>query len=153
MARLSNDISHKTTIKRDASRSIATFSMLSIRWMEYEPAACDRRANVSLHCIQITPGDPSEAGRKSIGATEAGKRESQKQQQHTAREQNKSVRIWRENERDHRLVLVLLQFDAKSTRSKSRTPTRFDRKTPTTSVADESEFTPEKYVSADTIAH
>ena len=30
--------------------------------------------------------------------------------------------------------------------SKSRTPTRFDRKTPTASVADESEFTPEKYV-------
>ncbi|CAF0732515.1 unnamed protein product [Adineta ricciae] len=71
----------------------------------------------------ITNNDPLEAERKSVGASETGKRDSQKQQ-HTAREQNKS-------------------FDAKSTRSKSRTPTRFDRKTPTTSVADESEFTPE----------
>ncbi|CAF3616574.1 unnamed protein product [Adineta steineri] len=71
----------------------------------------------------ITTTDPSETGRKSVGVSETGKRDSQKQQ-HTAREQQKS-------------------FDGKSTRSKSRTPTRFDRKTPTTSVADESEFTPE----------
>ncbi len=39
----------------------------------------------------------------------------------------------------------MIQFDAKGSTGKSRTPTRFDRKTPTTSVADESEFTPEKY--------
>jgi hypothetical protein len=38
-----------------------------------------------------------------------------------------------------------IQSDTKGSTSKSRTPTRFDRKTPTTSVADESEFTPEKY--------
>ncbi|UJR26748.1 hypothetical protein I4U23_008063 [Adineta vaga] len=72
----------------------------------------------------ITNNDTSETGRKSVGVSEVGKRDNQKQQQHTAREHNKS-------------------FDAKSTRSKSRTPTRFDRKTPTASVADESEFTPE----------
>ncbi|CAF2644496.1 unnamed protein product [Rotaria sp. Silwood2] len=45
-------------------------------------------------------------------------------QQHTSREQRKS-------------------FDAKGSTHKSRTPTRFDRKTPTMSMADESEFTPE----------
>ncbi|CAF3692465.1 unnamed protein product [Rotaria sp. Silwood1] len=45
-------------------------------------------------------------------------------QQHVSREQRKS-------------------FDAKSSTHKSRTPTRFDRKTPTMSMADESDFTPE----------
>ncbi|CAF3325835.1 unnamed protein product [Rotaria socialis] len=45
-------------------------------------------------------------------------------QQHAPREQRKS-------------------FDAKISSNKSRTPTRFDRKTPTMSVADESDFTPE----------
>ncbi|CAF3183820.1 unnamed protein product [Rotaria socialis] len=67
--------------------------------------------------------DPSESGRKPGGTSDTGKRDTVKQP-NTAREQQKS-------------------FDAKASTSKSRTPTRLDRKTPTTSVADESEFTPE----------
>ncbi|CAF1175141.1 unnamed protein product [Rotaria sordida] len=72
---------------------------------------------------KASTSDPSETGRKQGGTSDAGKRDILKQQ-HTAREQQKS-------------------FDAKGSTSKSRTPTRLDRKTPTTSVADESEFTPE----------
>ncbi|CAF2436445.1 unnamed protein product [Rotaria sp. Silwood2] len=72
---------------------------------------------------KASTSDPSETGRKQGGISDAGKRDILKQQ-NTAREQQKN-------------------FDAKGSTSKSRTPTRFDRKTPTTSVADESEFTPE----------
>ncbi|CAF2057327.1 unnamed protein product [Rotaria magnacalcarata] len=67
--------------------------------------------------------DPSESARKPGATSDTGKRDTVKQP-NTAREQQKS-------------------FDAKALTSKSRTPTRLDRKTPTTSVADESEFTPE----------
>ncbi len=41
-------------------------------------------------------------------------------------------------------IYIVFQIDIKTSSNKSRTPTRYDRKTPTASVADESEFTPEK---------
>lgn len=94
--------------------------------------------------------EPSEVGsRKPGGTSDAGKRDSVKQQQHVSRDQQKSVilllSIPFHTERPPTALFLFVQFDNKSSTGKSRTPTRFDRKTPTTSVADESEFTPEKY--------
>ncbi|CAF1036738.1 unnamed protein product [Rotaria sordida] len=72
--------------------------------------------NLSLDRVKRT-SEPSDTLKRDLP-------KQQQQQQHTSREHRKS-------------------FDAKSSTHKSRTPTRFDRKTPTMSMADESEFTPE----------